>query len=137
METSIKLYSAKDFSKIYNSISSEINVFKYFYCSFKYTDDIYFFVLCYNDKIIWLAEIERSPYKENTYWLSYLTILDKFTDMGFASKLSDFIIKWFGENNFQFETSSYSEQGFIKLKPLFNKLTKKYGVPFIDKEKLF
>ena len=132
----IKEYSGRDFLKFYNQKIKEINSFKYFNNSsdFSGIDNVYFFVLYIDGKIIGLAHIRKSPYIENTYWLSYLSILNGFENMGYASKLSEFIFKWFSENNIQFETSSYSETGFLKLKPLFNKLAKKYDVKFIDKE---
>jgi GNAT superfamily N-acetyltransferase len=96
---------------------------------------VYFFGLEVNDIIVALAHIRRSPYIENTYWLSYLCVDPDYEGAGYASQLSEYIFKWFRERNLQFETSSYTEDGFVKLKPLFNKLATKYGVPFIDKGK--
>lgn len=96
---------------------------------------VYFFGLEVNDIIVALAHIRRSPRLEKTYWLSYLCVDPEFEGNGYASQLSEYIFKWFKEHNLQFESSSYTEDGFIKLKPLFNKLANKYSVPFIDKGK--
>lgn len=131
----IKHYSGIDFVKVYNQKIEEINNFKYFNnrSDFNEINNVYFFVLQINEKIIGLAHIRKSPYIEDTYWLSYLTILNDYENMKYASKLSEYIFQWFSKNNLQFETSSYSEKGFLKLKPLFNRLSKKYNVSFIDK----
>jgi hypothetical protein len=132
----INHYTGREFLRFYNEKIKEINSFKYFDNSsdFSGIDNVYFFVLYIDDKMVGLAHIRKSPYIENTYWLSYLSILNNFENMGYASKLSDYIFRWFSENDYQFETSSYSETGFLKLKPLFNKLSKKYDVKFLDKE---
>lgn len=131
----ISHYTGREFLKFYDKID-EINNFKYFSTNsdFLYIDKVYFFALYIDDKMVGLAHIRKSPYIENTYWLSYLSILPEYENMGYASKLSEYIFKWFSDNDFQFETSSYSEKGFVKLKPLFNRLAKKYDVKFIDKE---
>lgn len=135
-QINVNVYSGKDFLKFYNQKIKEINNFKYFdnNSDFSGIDNVYFFVLYIDGKMVGLAHIRKSPYIENTYWLSYLSVLSDFENMGYASKLSDFMFNWFSKNNVQFETSSYSETGFLKLKPLFNKLSKKYDVKFIDKE---
>ncbi len=97
--------------------------------------EVYFFGLEVNDIIVALAHIRRSPYIENTYWLSYLCVDPLYESQGYASKLSESMFKWYKEHNLQFESSSYTERGYITLKPLFNRLAKQYNVPFIDKEK--
>jgi len=113
-------------------------VFKYYqYSDYQNnTDDVYFMGLMVDNIIVALAHIFKSPYHKNTYSLSYLCVDPLYEGKGYASILADNMFQWFKENNVQFETSSYTEQGFIKLKPLFNKLALKYNVPFIDKNKL-
>ena len=112
--------------------------FKYYqYSDYqKEPENVYFMGLMLDNIIVALAHIFKSPYQENTYWLSYLCVDTQYEGKGYASILADNMFQWFKENNLQFETSSYTEQGFIKLKPLFNKLAIKYDVPFIDKNKL-
>lgn len=113
-------------------------VFKYFsYSDFQVEpQNVKFFTIKINDVIIGIAHIRKSKNKENTWFLSYLSIDPKHKNKGYASMLSEYMIKWFKDNNINFETSSYSEEGYIKLKPLFKKLTKKYNVQFIDKERI-
>lgn len=99
-------------------------------------EPVYFFTIKENDLDVGIAHIRKSPHIENTFWLSYLCIDPYYENKGYATKLSTFIFEWFRDNNYQFETSSYTEAGFVKLKPLFNRLAKKFNVPFIDKGKL-
>lgn len=109
--------------------------FKYYMYDDYRKDDVYFFILFLNDEPVAMSHIEKSPYIDNTYWLSYLCVDPNFEGNGYASILADKMFEWFKENNLQFETSRYTEIGFVKLKPLFNKLAQKYNVPFIDKNK--
>ena len=111
--------------------------FKYYmYDDYKHEpENVYFLGLMVDDKLVALAHLRKSPYIENTYWLSYLCVDPLYEGKGYASILAENMFQWFKEKNLQFESSSYTEQGFIKLKPLFNKLALKYSVPFIDKGK--
>lgn len=121
-----------------NKMNGGLKVFKYMQLQydFDYKDkEVYFFCLFYNDIIVSLAHIRKSPHIENTYWLSYLCTDPLYSSKGYASQLSEFMFKWFKKNNLQFETSSYTEEGMIALKPLFNRLAIQYNVPFIDKGK--
>lgn len=109
--------------------------FKYLSSDDFNSNEVRFFIIKENDLVVGLAHIRKSPYTENTWWLSYLSIDKDYQNKGYASKLTDYIFKWFNKNNLNFETSSYTEEGMIKLKPLFNKLAQKYKVKFIDKGK--
>ncbi len=120
-----------------NKMSGGEKVFKYMQLQYDFDykeKEVYFFGLFFNDIIVSLSHIRKSPYIENTYWLSYLCTDPLYSSNGYASQLSEFMFKWFKDNNLQFESSSYTADGMIALKPLFNKLALKYNVPFIDKE---
>lgn len=130
-------YSGEDFIReVYHDNIDRINEFKYFNnrSDFNELHNVKLFTIILNNEIVGLAHIRKNPYIENTYWLSYLCIIEKHENKGLASILSKYIFNWFKKENIQFETSSYSESGFIKLKPLFNKLSKELNVAFIDKE---
>lgn len=98
-------------------------------------DSVFFMSLMVDNIIVALAHIQKSSYQENTYWLSYLCVDPIYEGKGYATQLTDNIFQWFKDNNMTFETSRYTEDGYIKLKPLFNRLASKYNVSFIDKEK--
>jgi len=121
-----------------NKMNGGLKVFKYMQLQYDLDSkdkEVYFFCLFYNGIIVSIAHIRKSPYIENTYWLSYLCTDLLYSNMKFASKLSEYMFKWFKEHDLQFESSSYTEEGMIALKPLFNKLAIKYNVLFIDKER--
>ncbi len=121
-----------------NKRNGGYGTFKYFsYMDYQIEpNNVKFFVIKINDVIVGMAHIRKSAYKENVWFLSYISMDDSYKNKGYASLLSDYMFKWFKDNDITFETSSYSEDGYIKLKPLFKKLSIKYGVDFIDKERL-
>lgn len=117
-------------------------VFKYFsYGDYNgmYVNDnnTRFFGIFEGDLMVGLALIfinqENTP--KNIWWLRYLCIDPAYEGKGYASQLADYLFKYFKQHGYTFETSSYTDQGYVKLKPLFNRLAVKYNVPFIDKEK--
>lgn len=112
--------------------------FKYFsYMDYQIEPtNVKFFVIKVNDLIVGMAHIRKSANKENTWFLSHLSMDQLYTNKGYASQLSEYMFKWFKDNGITFETSSYTEEGYVKLKPLFNRLALKYDVNFIDKGKL-
>ncbi len=139
MNTKIKHFTGDEFINVCGNINTDN--FKYFYPRTDFTEinNVDFFVIYSNsndNEVVGIAHIRKNPYINNTHWLSYLSISPDYQNLGYASKLSEYIIKWFKQKDLQFETSSYSKQGFVKLKPLFNKLTNKYNVDFLDKETL-
>lgn len=111
--------------------------FKYFsYSDYKIEpNNVKFFVIKINDIVAGMAHIRKSKRKENTWFLSHLSIDPLYGSKGYASMLSDYMFKWFKDNGITFETSNYTEEGYVKLKPLFNELATKYDVEFIDKGK--
>jgi GNAT superfamily N-acetyltransferase len=115
-----KYYEYQDYSSMY------VNV-----------DNTIFFGIFENDIMVGLSRIYLNDINKskNIWWLTYLCIDPIYEGKGYATQLADYIFKYFKQNNYTFETSSYTEQGFIKLKPLFNRLALKYNVTFIDKEK--
>lgn len=117
-------------------------VFKYY----DYADYNSMYVKEHNTKFIGIFEnnimvglvnlyLNKDNADKNIWWLRYLCIDPLYENKGYATQLVDYIFKWFKQNNYTFETSSYTEAGFVKLKPLFNRLALKYDVPFIDKDK--
>lgn len=133
----IDIYTSDEFlNKYRNQLKNFSSDFKYYSkndIDF-FGNTVYFFTITILDKVIGLAHIRKNPHIDNTYWLSYLSIAKEYENKGYASMLSRYIFKWFSDNNLQFETSSYTDSGFIKLKPLFNKLANEYSVSFIDKD---
>lgn len=140
----VTIYNSVNFRSFLNETKQWKTIFsiKYYHSgdflddAIKTSVDVRFFVLLLNDKIIGLAHIRKSPYQTNTYWLSYLSILEKYQNKGYSSILAESVFKWFSEEKMTFLNSSYSKDGFLKLKKIFNKLAIEYNVNFIDNENI-
>lgn len=85
-----------------------------------------------NGEIIGLAELEESPYEENSLFIKFVSVDPNFQDQGYGSKLIEEIFKFAKENDYSLQSSMYSDDGFTKLKPKLNELSEKYEVKFID-----
>lgn len=66
--------------------------------------------------------------------IAFLSVDPKHQGKGYASIVADAAFKYCKEQGLVLETSSYSKDGLIKLKPLFNRLAEKYELEFVDKE---
>jgi GNAT superfamily N-acetyltransferase len=121
--------------------TEEGGVFKYF--SLKkdfgwYTEDKFYPVVKVGDKIVGLSKLQKDPQKsKKNLWIQFLSIDPEEEGKGYASKLARKIFEFAKENEYSLETSSYSsDKGFEKLRPLFERLAKEYGIEFINKGKL-
>ncbi len=96
----------------------------------------YYSLIKVGDKVIGLSELEKAPETENTIWLKFLSIDKDYQGQGYASKLAEEIFIFTKKEGFILEGSSYSDEGYEKLKSVLNRLANKYSVEFIDKGKL-
>ncbi|MDD3284606.1 MAG: GNAT family N-acetyltransferase [Patescibacteria group bacterium] len=117
--------------------SKKGGVFKYFRVSelSENKENKYYSIIKINDIVVGLCELEKNPYRENIYWIKFLSIDPEYQGMGYASKLTEEVFKFAKKNCFGLESSSYSTDGEEKLKPLFQKLSKETEVDFIDTDK--
>ncbi len=112
--------------------------FRYFYPEdvLENTERKYYSVVKVGDKIIGLSELEKAPNTKNTIWIKFLSIDKDYQGQGYASKLAEEIFIFAQKGGFILEGSSYSDEGYEKLKSVLNRLANQYSVPFIDKGKL-
>jgi len=113
-------------------------VFKYFDVrgGSIFPDSMHYPVISVGDNIVGIGELKQNPHNDKNFWIGHISIDPEYEGLGYASKLAKSIFAFAKEIGYSVETSSYSDVGFQKLKPLFNKLAKEYGVEFIDKGKL-
>lgn len=113
----------------------EGGVFKYFFLRdlINNPKDRFYVILKVGDEIAGLSELEASPYENNVFWLKFLSIDPKHQGSGNASKLSEEVFRFVKKKGATLKSSIYSEEGLLKLKPLFKKLAEQFEVPFIDK----
>jgi ribosomal protein S18 acetylase RimI-like enzyme len=87
-------------------------------------------------KIIGISELEPKPNEPNVAWLKFISVDPAYRGQGFASKLAESVFRYAKENGLSLESSSYSPEGFQKLKALLNRYAQEYDVNFIDTENI-
>lgn len=88
-----------------------------------------------NKQVIALSELEENPYQQKSFWIKFVSVDPRYQNLGYASKLAEEIVRFAKKKDFSLESSSRSEEGYLKLKSLFDRLTKQYSVHYIDKDK--
>jgi GNAT superfamily N-acetyltransferase len=134
-----KLYKNGDAKKQYLDLPDRLKYFSFsglvhdnmsLYAKY----DTYYFIVEIENKIIGSARLQQNPYDKNMFWLTHLTIDEEYRNQGYASKLANEIFKFVKQNDYVLKGSMYSDIGYEKLKPLFNRLAKQYDIKFIDSE---
>lgn len=118
--------------------TDEGGVFEYFEIKdlSLHPDDKFYPIIKIGDKIVGLSELLKDPFNNKNLWIQFLSIDPKEQNNGYASRLAKEIFKFAKNNNYTLETSHYTEKGFEKLKPVFERLSEEYSVDFINKGKL-
>lgn len=124
-----KIYGTGGFPKI-NNLEGRLKYFMYRLMT--PNGNGFYFSAELDNEIIGLAHVGKNPYKKDTYWISYLSVDSNHQSKGIASLISTAIFKWAGREKIELQSSMYSNMGWQKLKPLWNKLSKKYNVNFVD-----
>ncbi|TSC51820.1 MAG: hypothetical protein LiPW41_767 [Parcubacteria group bacterium LiPW_41] len=87
-----------------------------------------------NKEIVGICELEKSPYRENTYWISFMSVKESEQGKGYGSKLAEETFRFAKEKEITIEGSRYTNMGREKLKSKYKELSEKYGVTFIDSD---
>lgn len=115
----------KRFSRV-----EEGGVFKYFDINdipsiySKEKDERIYPLIKINDIIVALSELEKDPYKENNWWIKFLSVDPKYQNKGYARKLLDEMFNYAKNNNLSLENSIYSKEGEKKLKHILEEKIK-------------
>jgi len=117
--------------------SEKGGVFKYFDIRslVENKKDLFYSIIKEASKVIGLSELEKIPNQEKQYWIKFVSIDPKYQGKGLASKLVEEIFRFARQEGATLESSSYSSDGYDKLKPLFNKFAEEFSVNFIDVER--
>jgi GNAT superfamily N-acetyltransferase len=111
-------------------------VFRYFWIndlnSIHGNEGKHFPIIEIENQIVGLAELEEDPNNSGNLWIKFISVDPQFQGMGLASQLIEDIFQYAKENNKSLETSLYSEDGSLKLKPKLKKLAEKYEVRLIE-----
>jgi ribosomal protein S18 acetylase RimI-like enzyme len=111
-------------------------VFRYFWISdlngIGRTEGKFFSVVEVGEKIVGLAELEQQTDNPQNLWIQFISVDPEFQDQGYASKLMEEVFRFAKENNKSLETSLYSKDGYLKLKPKMKELAEKFGVQLVE-----
>ena len=113
----------------------EGGVFKYFIIQnliniHKKRENFFYPVIKADDKIVAICELEKSPYEENLFWITGVSVDPAYQDKRYASMVLEETFRFAKEIGVVLLGSQYSEKGFIKLKSVCHRLADKYGVEF-------
>ncbi len=82
--------------------------------------------------VVGLAELEESPYRENTYWISFMSIDPKFQEKGYSKRLVEETMRFAKERGIIVQRSTYTEQGEERLKHNLEGMAEEAGVELVD-----
>jgi len=103
--------------------------------SFKGERELYYPMVKEGDKIVGVGELEKNPYEEGVFWIKFVSVDPEYQGKGYGRKLTEEVFRFAKERGIKLEASSYSRDGWAKLKPLQNKLAKETGVDFQDTDR--
>ncbi len=92
--------------------------------------NFYYPVVKVDSKIVALCELEKSPYEENTYWMTGVSVDKDYQGNGYASLVLEGAFKFAKERGVGLVGSRYSDEGSQKLKAVLSRLSDEYGVIF-------
>jgi len=123
---------------------NEIEKLKYFKVNdlFPYNskdDSHYHIYFCafLNDKIIGMLKLKvggESSFRYDNWknWVCFISILPEFQGNHISRKLIQMMYQYAKEKNLNILMSGYSEDGFNKVKKIFNEESKNYNVSLLD-----
>ena len=114
-------------------------VFKYFDIQklisiHKKRENLFYPVIKIDDKIIAICELEKSPYEENLFWITGVSVDPAYQGNRYASMVLEETFRFAKEREVALLGSQYSEKGFIRLKSVCHRLADKYGVEFRESD---
>lgn len=152
----IKIYTQEEFGKILQNqyrkgleldedsdyISKIENRIRYFrgedlyniYKTGKSKSD-YYIVLYDDNYIIGIVKLGSSPYVENRYWISFISVDEQYRSNGYSKILIEEIFKLAKEKNLTIEGSYQTDMGKERIGDYINKVADKYNVLYVPHEK--
>lgn len=152
----IKIYTQEEFGKILQNqyrkgleldedsdyISKIENRIRYFrgedlyniYKTGKSKSD-YYIVLYDDNYIIGIVKLGSSPYVENRYWISFISVDEQYRSNGYSKILIEEIFKLAKEKNLTIEGSYQTDMGKERIGDYINKVAAKYDVLYVPHER--
>ena len=101
---------------------------------YKKRENFFYPVIKVDDKIVVICELEKSPYEENLFWITGVSVDPAYQGKRYASMVLEETFRFAKERDVALLGSQYSEKGLIKLKSICHRLADKYGVEFRESD---
>lgn len=117
-------------------------VFKLFYPEDtlypRFRNRIHYSIVEKENTIVAIGKLSKAQEGDNVYELSSVSVDPKYQDEGYARKLLEEMFCYAKTNDWTLVTSSYTKDGWEKLKDMVHELANEMDVPVIDaEEKMF
>lgn len=120
IENRIRHFSGEDLYNIYKTGKSKSD---------------YYIVLYDDNYIIGIAKLGSSPYVENRYWISFISVDEQYRSNGYSKILIEEIFKLAKEKNLTIEGSYQTDMGKERIGDYINKVADKYNVLYVPHER--
>ena len=121
------------YNRNYTDLKPDAKAIKYFIPNMDFregTEKIFPFVLN-DEEIAGLAKLEKSPYHKDSWWISFISVQEKYQGNGFSKILVDEIFKFAKSKKIKIIGSSRTEIGQQRLSKAIENSAEKYGVEYI------
>lgn len=87
--------------------------FKYFHPEkmLRRAKNLFYSTVSEEDTVVGLAELEKSPYEDNLYWMTFLSVDPQFQERGHSKRLIDEMFRFAEARGIDLEISKFTEQG--------------------------
>ncbi len=79
-----------------------------------------------------IAELEKSPYRDNTYWISFLSVDPEFQGNGYSKQLLEEIFEFAKREGIDLQLSTLTNDGETKLRRNLEDLAEKHSIQFVE-----
>jgi ribosomal protein S18 acetylase RimI-like enzyme len=84
------------------------------------------------DIIVGISELEKDPYKENNYWIKFISIDPRYQGRGYAKALAEEMVSFVKNRGGSLEHSEFSDEGKEKIWGLVDSEAEKSGVTIVN-----
>lgn len=109
-------------------------VFAYFYpreLNSVFNGEEFYQVVKIGDLIVGLSQLQKDPYKEDNYWIKFISVDPLYQKKGYAKKLAEEIVRFAKSRNYSLEHSTFSEQGKERISGLVDSIAEKEEVKIL------
>ncbi len=97
------------------------------------SDEMFYVIVEDGDKIVGLSELEEAPGNERLLWMKFVAVDDDYRGRHLSTRMLEETMRFAAEHGYAVEASSYSNEGWERLKDNNAKYAQQYGIRLIDK----